>query len=461
MSMHVLFCNVYLGTLSRTSFHTGIAALSAYISREGHRVSLVSANRREEMMPAVDRAAALSPDIVAFSVSTSEWPNVREMAGEIKRRMPDVPVVCGGYHVTLKPDEVAACPDVDILCLGEGEEAFAEMLHNLEGGKSCRDVRNLWVREKGWFRTSLHKNPLRPLPRDLDELPFWDRELFMRDAGMTVEDFCALGGMPVGAGRGCPYSCTFCNNSTYIREFSGLGKYVRKRSPENIIAEMKMLASGGMGEKFELWDELFATRREWVEEFCGRYREEIGSPYAVLLRVDEAKDWLLEMLYESGCRLLLIGVEVGNEEFRRKVLKKRFSNSDALRVFHKCREMGMDTFAFFMFGLPGEDMDMIEESVDFARKLAPTYFAPQIFYPLVGTELYDMALEQGMLPEEFVKDPAGMKWREDQAVQPLPGVEYYVPLVNGARFSLREMTEINNRMMALAQEMNSSSPKHF
>lgn len=461
MSMHVLFCNVYLGTLSRTSFHTGIAAISAYIKREGHRVSLVSVNRREDMMPAVDKSVKLAPDLVAFSVSTSEWPNVRQMAAEIKRRMPNVLIVCGGYHVTLRPHDVAACPDVDILCLGEGEEAFAEMLDSLERGKSCRNIKNLWVKEKGWFRTSLHKNLLRPLPHDLDELPFWDRELFMKDAGMKVEDFCALGGMPIGAGRGCPYSCTFCNNSTYIKEFKGLGKYVRKRSPGNIISEMKMLADSGMGEKFEVWDELFATKKEWVEEFCSRYRGEIARPYAVLLRVDEARDWLLDMLYESGCRLLLIGVEVGNEEYRRKVLKKRFSNREALRVFHRCREMGIDTFAFFMFGLPGEDMDMIEQSIDFAKELDTTYFAPQIFYPLVGTELYDLALEQNMLPDEFVKDPAGMKWKDGSAVQPLPGIDYYVPLVNASRFSLDEMTRINNRMMALAQEMNSTSPKHF
>jgi radical SAM superfamily enzyme YgiQ (UPF0313 family) len=114
-----------------------------------------------------------------------------------------------------------------------------------------------------------------------------------------------------------------------------------------------------------------------------------------------------------------------------------------------------------MFGLPGEDREMIEESISFAKRLRPTYFAPQIFYPLVGTELYDLALKEGMLPEEFVRDPAGMRWKEDNAVQPIPGVEYYVPLVNGARFTVEEMTEINNRMMSLAQEMNSSSPKNF
>lgn len=461
MSLHVLFCNVYLGTLSRTSFHTGIAALSAYIKRGGHKVSLISVNRQEEIEAALEKAVEIAPDLVAFSVSTSEWPNVKRMASEFKKIMPKTPIVCGGYHVTLMPDEVLSTPEIDMICLGEGEEAFGEMLEQLERGGSCRDIKNFWVKEKSWFKKRLYKNPLRPLPQDLDILPFWDREIFISDGAMEVSDFCALGGMPVGAGRGCPYSCTFCNNSTYLKEFKGLGKYVRKRSPSNIISEMQMLVTNGMGEKFELWDELFATKRDWVEEFCYLYKEQINRPYAVLLRVDEAKDWLLDMLYDSGCRLLLLGVEVGNEDYRRKILKKRFSNAEAFRVFDRCREMGMDTFAFFMFGLPGEDTEMMEESINFAQRLRPTYFAPQIFYPLVGTELYDLALEKGMLPQDFVKDPVSMGWKEKSSVQPLPGIDYYVPLVNGARFSVEEMSRINTRMMNLAEEMNSAFRKNF
>lgn len=461
MGLHILFYNIYLGSLSKTPFCTSIAALSAYLKLHGHKTSLITVTRKGQMQKAARRAAEFKPDVVAFSVSTSEWPNVRRMIKDVKAHLPRTPIVCGGYHVTLRPDEVFSLKEVDAVCLGEGEEPFLKYVERLKNGRTKKDIENFWIKEKGFFRTREYKNPIRFLAEDLNALPYWDREIFMRDMAMKVEDFCALGGMPVGAGRGCPFRCTFCNNSTYLRIFNKIGKYVRKRTPENVIEEMKVLRTTYGVRKFELWDELFGFDKKWVSIFCELYKREVGIPYAVLLRIDQTDDQLLEMLYESGMRLAMFGVEVGNEEFRGKVLKKRFKNKDIEHVFSKCHELGIDTLAFFMYGLPGETPELIEETLAFARKIRPTYFACQLFYPLIGTELYDRAIQQGLLTEESLPCQTGAGLQRAGFLQPVPGVDYFVPILKNPALPKELLQQYGQRIGKLAEELEARARKHF
>ena len=147
-----------------------------------------------------------------------------------------------------------------LLCRGAGEGALLDLVEALEQGKDYRNIPNLWVRGQNG---EICKNDPRPLIADLDALPFWDREVFHIGAHLQKEGALGItvhkGIMPVAAGRGCPFRCTYCTNEPLQEIYRGKGIFVRKRSVENIISELKTLKENYPVEVFEFWDEDFSV----------------------------------------------------------------------------------------------------------------------------------------------------------------------------------------------------------
>jgi radical SAM superfamily enzyme YgiQ (UPF0313 family) len=144
----------------------GVSAVAAALEEAGHDVNLIhliGSPGRDEFEAKVREAA---PDVVGFSSRTTVWPEIRRLAG-IAREAADAPVVAGGVHATLAPEEVATSPEIDVAVVGEGEYPLLELCEALEAGRDWRAVDNLWFRENGDVR----RNPTRPLIADLDALP--------------------------------------------------------------------------------------------------------------------------------------------------------------------------------------------------------------------------------------------------------------------------------------------------
>lgn len=432
--MKVLFVNLYLGTLSRTPFHSGIAALAAICQREGFEAETLTITRREEFPQALERIRNCSAGVLAFSISSPEWPNVKTFLDLLKKTGENRPVVVGGYHPTIRPDEVIHHALVKYLFIGEVDEVFPEFLYVLERGQEPKNIPNLWWKRRQFFKVKVHRNPVTYLPTDLDLLPLMDRQIFLREWGCGPEVLSGMGGLPVLAGRGCPFECGFCCNGVFKKMFSPIAKYVRKRSPESVVAEMKELQRLYDPPAFELWDELFAVNREWTEQFCELYKREIARPYSVLLRADVVTEELLEKLYDSGCRMAMFGVETGNEEFRRRILKKPISNRQIEEVFRLCREIGIETFAFVIVGLPGETPELLQETVDFCYRLRPTFLGPQLFYPLPGTELG----ENSQILSGYYR--------------PYEDIEYFIPKIKNTMASSEEIVKAFNELMKMSEE---------
>ena len=139
------------------------------------------------------------------------------------------PTIAGGIHPTVDPENTLNDKNIDMVCLGEGEEALVELCDKMDSGRDHRKVDSIWVKDNG----SIVRNNIRLLSDNLESRPFPDRSIF----DFKKLSDTRLGMLTVLAGRGCPYDCTYCCNHQYRKLYPNAGKYVRFRDPEAIIQE--------------------------------------------------------------------------------------------------------------------------------------------------------------------------------------------------------------------------------
>ena len=385
-------------------YYHGVGYLSSVLRQAGHETTLVylqSAPSRESFLSEVETA---HPDLVAFSSTTHQHRFVEQCARWLREERPELPLLSGGIHPTLVPEQVIASDVFDFVCVGEGEHALLDLANALGNGKSATRIPNIWAVDAESGRVI--RNPLRPILTNLDMLPLPDRDLF------GFADILANNGGVVDmmAGRGCPYNCSYCCNHALKACYKGLGRYVRFRGVSNVLAEIRQLAERYHIKTLNFQDDTFSLNRHWVTEFCRAYGTEHTFPFWINTRVEHLDEDLIRDLAQAGCQRVRIGIESGNEELRKTILKRLMSNDDFRRAFRLLHKHGIETYTCNMIGIPGETPEMIQETIDLNRELAPTRFQFSVFYPYPMTELYDISVREGLLPEH--KDLSGYYGRE-------------------------------------------------
>jgi radical SAM superfamily enzyme YgiQ (UPF0313 family) len=371
-------------------YYSGLGSLSAVLRAAGHETQLVYLQRevsRDEFLAA---ARAAAPDLVAFSTTTHQYPYIERYASYLKEAAPALPLVCGGTHPTLVPEEVAQSAAFDAVCVGEGEYPLRDLLERLAQGQDYADVPNLWLRRGD----DVTRNPLRPLIADLDELPYVDRELFGFSEMLAASD----GWVDIMAGRGCPYQCSYCCNPGLQKRYHGLGRYVRFRSVAHIIGELRALRERYAVKTINFQDDVFTLDRDWAIAFCRAYQAEFRYPFWINARVERILDEeLVRALAEAGCAGVRVGVENGDEALRASVLKRTMSNEEIIAAFRLAQRHGLKTYTCNMIGIPGETPRSIEATIALNRALAPDEFQFSVFYPYPMTELHDTCVAQNLI----------------------------------------------------------------
>lgn len=389
--MRVVFVYPDFGTGSRGKFYHGIAYISAILKEHGHAVSLIHLT---EAIPEGELAHLVlksSSGLVAFSSTTNMFPHVERYARAIKREL-DTPIICGGVHATLDPEGVLGSEDIDMVCVGEGEEAMAELCDRLEKGQEINDVRNIWLKMDG----GIARNPLRPLVENLDSLPFPDRSIFDYE---RLED-ARLRRVVFMASRGCPYNCSFCSNHELRKIYPG--KYVRFRSVESIIAEAKEVVKEHSPRYAVFHDDILTLNKKWLRLFATSWAEEVGLPFSCNSRVNLLDEEVVGALKEAGCFEISMGLESGNDFVRGQVLNRKMSNEEIKNAFALCRQYGIKTVSYNMVGLPFESMVEIMDTVKLNAMVKPDNLQVSIFYPFPRTRLYDVCKENGFLTDRRI-----------------------------------------------------------
>jgi len=214
----------------------------------------------------------LQPQLVGLSVLSPLASVARTLTAEIRKASPSTLVIWGGVHPTVSPE--SCIREADMICRGEGESAIADLVTRLKEGQSCRDVKNIWLKNGD----DIIRNPMRPLIQDLDSLPFpsygSDSYFFIDGDRITTEDLHLKDNrFWIQTSRGCPYACSYCVNSTLRPLFRHIGPLMRRRSVGSVIGEIKRLLSlpGSSVDHIDICDEVFAHEGIWTNS-----RNDIG-----------------------------------------------------------------------------------------------------------------------------------------------------------------------------------------
>ena len=386
--MHVVFLHT---ALPGVRFNSSVAALSAWLKAAGHSTGLLTVPDDADPNDAVLALRGVGADALALSFMTCCAPAVARLVPALRAICPGTPLIAGGAHPTLYPAEVLAL-GVDAVCIGEGE---APLLAFLEG----RD------------HPGLLRRPDAPVTRwwapDADALPDWDRALFgdVYNEGNRYE--VAVG---VALSRGfCPFQCTFCGVDGYRRANQPpAGAVQRLRTVPRVLAEVERARQEvPVRQGFAAWDEILPLNRQWVAAFLAAWGEQVSLPLAVQLRVEQVTPALAAQLSAAGCDYAVIGVECGDDAYRKKMLRKPFTSEDAILAFRLLHDAGIQTFGSFLIGLPFETPAQLAATVRLARQIAPSELSWKYYTPERGTQLHALCAQHGLLIDRYVDHPFG------------------------------------------------------
>lgn len=370
----------------------GVMLLSAIAKQKGHQtfIHTLSSGALSGKMKSV------LPDMVAFaSTKTGEHKYYLEANAEIKKDFKGVFTVMGGPHPTFFP-EVVEKHDLDAVCVGEGYDAWPELLDALETGGALNAIANIVTKEG---RLESASPVLRPKRLELDSLPFLDRDLVYRNT--------RLGRFPMRSfmvSRGCPYHCTYCFNHIYNTMYKGLGPVIVRMSVKRAIAELKELKERHETQFIKFYDDVFVFRDdEWLDEFAESYPREIGLPFHCLTRANLLTEPILLKLKKAGLKSISMSIEAGNDRLRNEVLKRNMSAEQITRAFDLCHDHGVPTFCNTIFAIPGGSIKEDVESLDMNLRCRVTFGEFPIFFPYPKTELADYAIKTGCFDGDFDK----------------------------------------------------------
>jgi len=355
------------------------------------------------------------PDCLALSVLSDEHLIAAQISGIAKKVNRDLPVIWGGKYPTLNPDKTLREFFADYVCVGEGIDAFREFLETLSGGRDASSIANIYAKRGG----RIVKNPIRPLRKTLDDLPYADWDIF--DKRQFYKPFD--GTMYIGGDHmlnwGCPYHCTYCINDFYHTLYKK--RYsMRRYGIRRIIDELKFLKERYALEFFKFHDEDFLMRPlEDLRELSDTYRREVNLPFVIETNPKSVTTDKARLLERMNCVSATLGIETGDAALRRNLLKRVDTQEDIVRAFSALKAVGIRTSSFNMLGIPYETRRTYQSTVELNRKADVQYPIIGFFYPFEGTVLREVAIREGFF------DPQGEEahvYQRDRPALTLPAV---------------------------------------
>lgn len=381
--------------------YKGIEILSSVLKLHGHQVELLLdpgfgkllflkipfLNWLVSDQLLLKKAVSYKPDLIGMSIMTNNFQFYRDFGRKLKK-MTDTPVIVGGIHPTSVPEEVIKEDWVDMLCIGDGEEALLELVETLQAGKDISNIRNLWVKDKN----GIHKNGLRPLNENIDKHPFPDRSLYDKYGVISRTVYFM-------AGRGCAYNCSFCVNHFRDHLYPGQ-KYFRKRSISNIIEELKEVKNRYHPRALRFEDDVLISNISWLKEFKDQYVQFINLPFHCYMTPNGVNEETLRLLKECGCEMICMGVQSGNEQIRRQLLNRHYSNEMVVVAARMINRSGIKLHTEYMFGLPGETPENMWETLELNENLHSDHTWAATFYPYPKTGLTQYCIDSGYIDDE-------------------------------------------------------------
>jgi anaerobic magnesium-protoporphyrin IX monomethyl ester cyclase len=337
------------------------------------------------------------------SASTQNMPAAGETCIALKQLDENFRIIMTGTHPAALPDRTMREESVDFVCDREGPQTILQAAKALKSsGAKFRGIPSLWYREKGLVVS----NPPGELMDDLDqEMPgvAWDLLPMEKYRAHNWHSFERIHERSpyasIHTSLGCPYKCSFC----CINAPFGKSSY-RMWSPNTVIRELDLLVNKYGVRNIKFVDEMFVLNRNHVIGICDLIIERgFDLNIWAYARVDTVKDEFLDKLRRAGFRWLALGIESGSKHVRDGVEKGRFGTTQILEVVRKIQEAGINVIGNYIFGLPDDTHQSMQETLDLAKEANCEFanFYSAMAYP--GSQLYLLAVAKGWkLPDSWI-----------------------------------------------------------
>lgn len=247
------------------------------------------------------------PDIIAISVMSDNYQYLMTFWDEIVIPEKTV-VIIGGIHVIVRPDEIIGTNLFDLVCTGQGEEVFDELIHRLEEDVHIGNIDGTWFYDRE--DNKIYRNPMRVLSKNVwsidPDYSLYDDRYFTYPFDGKMVGMCWI-----NTSRGCPYDCSYCGNTVLKHVYRGLGRYIYSRPVDSVFRTLRGLCENHKIDVVNITDECFlAHNKEWLEKFAEQYSKYVKKPFLIQTRMETVTRRNLDILMTCGSPFFQVGMGV-------------------------------------------------------------------------------------------------------------------------------------------------------
>lgn len=373
----------------------GLASIAAFLEQRNITTQIIDCYAHPDALPFIRQVLEDErPAFIGFSCTTSTFLDGVRIAEIAKTLLPDIQTVFGGAHVSaLKEKILESFPAVDFVVAGEGEETLYELITT--SGKNPDQISGLVYRDSndpvftGYRKTLL----------DLDSLPFPAYEKldgYPNKYMLPIFNYPKAPNTSCISSRGCPYACSYCDRSVFMRSF-------RYNSATYMYEHLVYLKDRFGIRHINFYDDQFTFNRQRVEEFCNMLiNSSLRITFNCAVRAEHIDYDLLKLMKKAGCWMISLGIETGDEN----LLAQHRQNANLDMMAEKIRQIhkaGIRIKGLLMMGLPGENEQSIQRSMDYVFSLPIDDFNLSKFTPFPGSPLYQEIHNLGTFDEDWQK----------------------------------------------------------
>lgn len=368
----------------------GIISLAGILEKEGFKVKIIDAAALRLTLDEIRQQVIKDkPSVVGVTAVTAEFPQALQITRIVKGIDKRIITIMGGPHVSVMPESVRQ-ETIDYGVIGEAEVTIVELINFLLSGKGLKEsILGLVFKLDS---TILHFTGERPLIDNLDILPMPAYHLLPMDRYRNYamfddgRKFCT-----VITSRGCPFACTFCTSSRIF------GRRWRGMTPPRMLKEIEFLYLKYGIRHLYFQDDEFTLNYKRTEEFCNLLREKrMDLHWGCLARADNLDEHLVEIMANSGCKEVALGLEFGYQEGLERI-NKRITLAQSRKSVALLNKYKIFIGASFLMGFPWENKEQICKTVAFARSIKADMYYFQVLVPYPGTAIYEQMKEEGLI----------------------------------------------------------------
>jgi radical SAM superfamily enzyme YgiQ (UPF0313 family) len=376
----------------------GLLYLASYIREHGHEVHVVDVPALKwSLEDTLDFVLPLKPDVVGLSAMTTNVLNANDIAEGLKSNGLAAPIVIGGPHFTATPVEtLERFSAIDYGVVGEGEITFLEFIQKISNNGDVNGLQGVVCRDADG---NIVLNPPRPMIQDLSILPLpaWDLLPNFPDAyPHNALETKHLPAASIITSRGCPHKCTFCDRAVF-------GSVVRHHSAEHTLEMIRHLKNNYGIKDLMILDDNFLLDKKKLFHICdGIIGENMDLNWYCLSHVKFMTEDRLRKIKEAGCWIMEVGIESGCEKILR-LLKRKTPKIKIANAMKRAKKEGIKIKGNFIFGLPTETRESLEETIQFATSIDISLFQQTFLTIWPGCELSEHADQYGHTEKDWGK----------------------------------------------------------